>query len=358
MDSVDSDPHGTGESRERLAFLPHPWVLAAAVVLAVVLALIGYYRGSDSSSIAVVRKISFGESRAGVIAADPGTGRIFVAQEDVPIIAVYDGVTYELLATVPSAGYHASIAVDPTTHLVYVTPGFSGAVLVIDGETFSHFELPVPDLVNATGPVAVDPDGHRLYVARNDNGDVGVFDTTTNAFLGSVCPDCCAPYCADATLDPFSNRVYVANAEAGRVIAIDSPSGEIAGTIAMPGPVRLAADPRAGRLYVAQYAIQRIAVIDIVPGSPTEHTVVNTVNLPENPLGLTLDLDRNRIYVANNTAGSVSVVNGSTNQHESVLTTCVAPSWLAALPDLGRVFVACDGGHELVVLEDTAPFTK
>lgn len=358
MESIGSSPNRDDGRRYRRPFLSHPRVLAVAAALAVVLALIGYFRGSERSSIAVVRKISFGESSAGVIAADPGTGRVFVAQEEVPAIAAYDGATYELLATVPSDSYHASIAVDPNTHRVYVTPGFSGVVLVIDGVTFSHFEIPVPDLVNATGPVAVDPDGHRLYVGRNDNGDVAVFDTTTNAYLGGICPGCCTPYCADAEFNSAAHRVYFANVESDQVIAIDSPSGEIAATIAVPGnPHYLAVDPKSGRLYVSPYTAQQLALIDVVPGSPTEHTVVNTVALPQVPFGLAVDPDRNRIYAANSAGGSVSVIDGAEARRESETAICVLPSWTAVLPALGRVFVACVGSHELIVLEDSAPIT-
>jgi len=326
--------------------------LITAGILAVGLALVVFAAGLDEPLV-IVESIPFGESRSGVIAADPAVGRVYVAQEDVPAIAVFDGATLDLLARVPTEGYHSGIAVDSLRHRVYVSQAFSGTVRVIDGSTHNTSDLPVPGLVHTIGHQAVDAKAGRLYVVRSDNFDVAVIDTATESFLGAVCPGCCEPHCSDLKVNPETGRLYAINPKAGRVNVVDTARRRTMAPVPVGDEPSVAAiDPGTGRVYVSRGATNQVAVIDGIAGSPTENTVLADIPLRENPYGLSINPTSHRLYAANTSAGAVSVIDGDANALLATIQVCHGPSLMAMLPDLGRLYVACD--RRLVVLEERA----
>jgi DNA-binding beta-propeller fold protein YncE len=348
-----SGPEPAGRSWRSLLWR-HRRTLVLASVLGVGLAIIGIAR-SNRPSVTVIDTISFGDHRTGAMIADPATQRLYTSDQDVPAIVVFDGATLERLGSIPTMGYHNGTALDPVTNRLYVTQQFGHAVKVIDGDTLTGTDLPVPEAVNALGALAVDPAGHRLFVSRDDNGDVAVFDTTTDAFLGAICPACCTPNCNDAWFDQTSGRLLLLNGQK-REIIVTSGKGDVLKRVGLPaaGPF-MAPNPRTGRLYVSMGPNNGVAVVDVKPGSPTVDTVVGTIALPGDQTDMAVDPDRNRVYVAH-LNGFLSVIDGATDRPVATVPICPAANYLAVLPALGRVFASCTS--EMDVLADRTPPRK
>ncbi|WP_280231232.1 RDD family protein [Nocardia cyriacigeorgica] len=154
-------------------------------------------------------------------ALDPGADTLYVvADKDLTMIDTRTaGITGSL--AIPTYDYPnpLDVAVDPATHLVYVTAygadDSDGRTLsIIDPGTRAVLAAPVAD-GNALD-IAVDPSGHTAYIANYT--DVRVIDTQTRAQIGSI--DLVAGHSAeDIAVDTTSHTVYVADGRSVQVIS-------------------------------------------------------------------------------------------------------------------------------------------
>jgi DNA-binding beta-propeller fold protein YncE len=134
---------------------------------------------------------------------------------------------------------------------------------------------------NAAG-LAVSADGKTLIVANNYNDSISVIDTATKTIR----------YEHDL-------RPYFPNNEGA--------SGVAGGTY--PFAVVLKGN---GTAYVSANRDREVVVVDI--SSPTAGHLINRIKLAGNPLGMTLDAAQKTLYVAQDNADQVAVINTANNQ--------------------------------------------
>ncbi|MBI1918641.1 MAG: hypothetical protein HYS12_28440, partial [Planctomycetes bacterium] len=301
----------------------------------------------------VIDTISFGSSRAGVLATDPVLQRVFVAEEDVPAIAVVDAATDAVLSTVPTRGFHTGMDVDPVTHRVYVAQQFDGKVRVFDGVTASV--LTERDILGGgyIGDLAVNPVARRLYVVRASYNDVAVMDLTTNTFVDTVTiPAPVAHDLLDLAVDSGTNRIYLTN-RSGDLIIIDGASDTVLTTVPL-GAAFVAVDPGNHHLYITNSSFANtVSVVDGTPGSPTEDSVLATIPVGTTPLGVAVNPVTDHIYVANHDSNTVSVIDGATNRVVASVPVSSGPASIGLVPGLSRIYVGSETGHAVTVIEDT-----
>ncbi|MBF6414985.1 protein kinase domain-containing protein [Nocardia cyriacigeorgica] len=154
-------------------------------------------------------------------ALDPGADTLYVvADTDLTMIDTRTAGVIDSLA-IPTYDYPnpLDVAVDPATHLVYVTAygadDSDGRTLsIIDPGTRAVLAAPVAD-GNALD-IAVDPSDHTAYIANYT--DVKVVDTQTRAQIGAI--DLVAGHSAeDIAVDTTSHTVYVADGRSVQVIS-------------------------------------------------------------------------------------------------------------------------------------------
>ena len=131
-------------------------------------------------------------SRLEGVAVNPVTNTIYALNTADATISVIDGRTCNGKDTsgCGQTPAHApvgrerdgSVAVDPTTNLVYVSNGLDGTVSIIDGATCnatdrSHCDRVAPAVAAGPSPngLAVAQAGHTLYVADNGGGPMSFF---------------------------------------------------------------------------------------------------------------------------------------------------------------------------------------
>ncbi|WP_280466675.1 protein kinase domain-containing protein [Nocardia cyriacigeorgica] len=154
-------------------------------------------------------------------AIDPGADTLYVvADKDLTMIDTRTaGITGSL--AIPTYDYPdpLDVAVDPATHLVYVTAygadDSDGRTLsIIDPGTRAVLAAPVAD-GNALD-IALDPVEHIVYIANYS--DVPLIDTRTRARIGSI--ELVAGHSAeDIAVDTTSHTVYVTDGRSVRVIS-------------------------------------------------------------------------------------------------------------------------------------------
>jgi YVTN family beta-propeller protein len=127
------------------------------------------------------------------------------------------------------------VAVDPTTHAVYVT-SYDGLVYVIDESGDSRSGTVTATIQEAqlgdfAFGVAADPSSQRVYVANAQGGTVGVIDESSDTVVSRLDVGALNGPWAVA-FDPVTDRVYVTNSDGNSVWVIRQVSGgSVAGRV-------------------------------------------------------------------------------------------------------------------------------
>jgi YVTN family beta-propeller protein len=175
----------------------------------------------NGSSNAIASWVTLGGAPA-ALAVNPATNKTYVVLAGE--IDVIDGATDSLtkVADVGAAGRNV-LAVNPSTNTIYMANSQSGNLSVIDGETDSI----TATIAVGTTPsgVDVDPQTNFIYVANagnsqsGDPGNVTVIDGTTNATTTLVDPNATNPVAV--AVNSATHKVYVANRGSNNVTVID-----------------------------------------------------------------------------------------------------------------------------------------
>ena len=145
---------------------------------------------------------------------------------------------------------------------------------------------------------------------------------------------------------PTRNEVYVVNTGSGSVSVIDAEANRVAATIPVHRrPYFIDVDPSGARAYVANSGSNDVSVIDLA----ARH-VVATVSAGEGPGEARISPDDRTLVVSNRVSGSVSLIDGRTLRLRIAFPGCPQATDIAILPDASKAFIACSGGHQVMVL--------
>ncbi|MGV6875855.1 YncE family protein [Pseudochelatococcus sp. B33] len=190
------------------------------------------------------------------------------------VLFVIDAKAQKLEKTIPGFGYNVvGIAVDEGNNRLFVS-NMQGQLFVVDTSTLEvlhTFEIEADQLLN----LVYDQAGNRLFGV-----DQGIDrDRWRDLHLG-----------ASYKRRSAGHRVFVLDADSGRTLA-NLPTGEV--------PIGLRHDARRQRLYVTNRGGVRV---DEGKGAVTiydtvGYTLLQTIDLPPHPNGLTLDENGDTLYV-------------------------------------------------------------
>jgi YVTN family beta-propeller protein len=166
-------------------------------------------------------------------------------------------------------------------------------------------------------------------------------------------------------VDPAASAVYVGNWEDGTVSVIDTTTGEVVGEVTVgwpfePGGGRvgflgLAVDPRNGDVYVADDQAGTVSVIE-----RDSRQVVHTITGLDHPHGVAVDASTGEAYVSNVGDGTVSVIDTRTRQVVDTVEGGAGPGGgagtlaeggVAVDPLAGAVYVASLLDNAIVVID-------
>lgn len=318
-----------------------PVVYLAALTVAIAGAVVLTARSTIAQSAArVIATVPVGRAPLGV-GVDSGLRRVFVTNSEDHSVSMLDGSRDAVLDTIPVGRrpfFH--VAVDETSHRVYVANNGEGTLAIIDAvsgglaETVAGLDgapegvglhpgrqrayvtrggrsLSVIDLAQRrllgdidTGTfnhtVAVDPALDRAYVSRSDPDVLTIIDLATESFLADL------PATGHPAVDLQSHRVYLADFRAPRVWVVDGIAGRVIGSIPLGHrPLLLAVDAVRGCLYTTHPADNLVTVVDMVGGR-----VLGTLPVGAEPAGIAADPSTGKVYVANTQGDSVTVIQG------------------------------------------------
>ncbi len=112
------------------------------------------------------------------------------------------------------------------------------------------------------------------------------------------------------------------------------------------GPWGVGANPATNRVYVANQDANTVSVID-----GATDTVIDTVNVGSSPACVGVNPATNRIYVANYLGNSVSVIDGATNAVVKTIPVGSDPNGVAVNPATNRIYVANYNDNNVSVID-------
>jgi YVTN family beta-propeller protein len=206
------------------------------------------------------------------------------------------------------------------------------------------------------------PDTRRLFVLNRGSDTVTVINSQNNTADNCVCPStgCVnqggqAYFCHPAL--PLSTTAVAAlqTAYAGTNTPFSPPNGT-AGMTSVAGPVYAEFNPTTSQLVVADYDGGLISVIDVSLdeyGNDSQ-TFGTTFTIPvgTNPASVTALYDGSRAYTANQTDGTVSIVNLTSHTLEKTLPVNGHPRTVASTQNslFGKVYVASPDSPYLTII--------
>ena len=148
------------------------------------------------------------------------------------------------------------------------------------------------------------------------------------------------------------NEIYAVSAGAGgngSLTIIDAESNRVSATLPLGrAPSAIALGPAGRRLYVTNAAANNVSVVDV-----PNRSVVGVVGAGESPDALAVSPDNKTLVVANSRSGSASVLEldgDALPRLRAAFNGCPGAGRVVILPDSSKAFIACAGGHQVMVL--------
>lgn len=295
------------------------------------------------------------------LAIDPGLHRCYVTSSFANELAIVNTLTNAVVTTITTGQSPRGVAVNPTSHILYVACGGdfstpnSGKVSFIDPTQNppAEFDSIVQD---GTRQIAFNPANSRLYFSTSTNfgstNSVRIVNPTTGLDTSVQ-----TAFVKGIVLDPSgSGKVYALDGgSAVHVIATDNTATSF---------------PAAGALGLAasstSVAIVRFHELDFY--SPAG-ALSGAVQLSAQPVAMAVNPQTNKIYVVSSATNSLFVVDATTQKTLKTLTFDTALGGVAANPVTNRVYllipsdptdgvarlVSIDGSDDHVIYDDAKP---
>ena len=188
------------------------------------------------------------------------------------------------------------------------------------------------------------PDQAFVYVARLDRG-VSVIDTASQTLVQTTTGSASAGAGYGIAISPDGRTVYEAIQNGGsggrvQVFSANVSTGELTATASIPvhSPALLAVSPDGSRLYVPNEYANSVSVID------TEtNAVIDDIPVGSRPVGAAVHPDGSRVYVTNFGSNTISVIDVTTDPAAVATVTGAglqAPRTIAITPDGDHYYVA------------------
>ena len=142
------------------------------------------------------------------------------------------------------------------------------------------------------------------------------------------------------------NEVYVVNTGSNSVSIINAEKNTVAATIPVhQRPYFISVSADGTRAYVANSGSNNVSVLDL-----DKRREFATIGVGEAPGNASITPDGRTLVVSNRLSNSVSVVDAKALRVRSVFPGCPGATDISILPNSQKAFIACSGGHQVMVL--------
>jgi YVTN family beta-propeller protein len=147
-------------------------------------------------------------------------------------------------------------------------------------------------------------------------------------------------------VNPSRNEVYVVNSGSGTVTVINTETNTVAATIPVhQRPYFIDVDPQGDRAFVANSGSNNVSVLDLAL-----RREIGVIGAGEGPGLARITSDGKTVVISNRASGSVSIADARSFKFRSSFDHCPGATDVMLLPDSSKAFVACSGGHQIMVI--------
>ncbi len=314
------------------------------------------------------------------IAVNHETNLIYLVNMDADNVSVVDGAANQLVANVKVGSKPNGIGVNPITNLIYVGDS-NGDISVIDGQTNKVITTiesvlsgltdpsiptprPLPRKLESTPKhpdfIAVNPETNLIYVGSPGTFFMGVIDGVTHTVIDSIAlifefgpGSGVSAIPTGIVVNPVINFIYVSSGfDVTFFFAIDGSSNRIADTDSFEGMSGdIALNVETNRIYVAQTTVNLAGVVD---GSTNNiiATIGKTDPFTKRTPKIGINTSTNHVYVSDPESSKLYVINGFTNEIVNVLMEDAVPSCIAVNSKSNLVYVLDKTSSIVTVIED------
>jgi len=241
---------------------------------------------------------------------DPATGNVLLASTDGTLSILHPG-TGKISDTTgigtSTIDFARGVAVDPANGLIYVTlnslesvstPGFANSLITVLSERTGKILKEIAD-PNESDAVAINPLTHLVYVTNSNPGatfdegsSVWVISERTNHVIDTITEP--SGYPESIAIDPLSGKLFIPNIYDGPLTVINTRTDKVTAEITLGTdvePYPLAVDPANGTVYVDNYGGTQVYVV-----SEKTNKLVGTITVPVTYGGISVDPLRGVAY--------------------------------------------------------------
>ena len=147
-------------------------------------------------------------------------------------------------------------------------------------------------------------------------------------------------------VNPRRNEIYVVNSGSGTVTVIDAETNTVAATIRVQRqPYFIDVDAQGERAYIANSGSNNVSVIDLA-----HRRVIGVIGAGEAPGIARIANNGTTLVISNRASGSVSIADARSFKVRSSFDHCPGATDVMILPDSSKAFIACSGGHQIMVI--------
>jgi len=263
----------------------------SSFVAAVLLVLAAPAGAQEKAPLDLTRSIPLEGSTGKIdhLAADPSTGRIFVAATGSNAVLVVDLAQGKVVRKLEGQAEPQGVAFIADQKRLAVANGKDGSCRIFDSETYK--ELKTFDFKDDGDDLGLDPRTHRLYVAH-EAGGLGIVDLEKLEKVGDLKLDA---HPEAFQLETGGKRIFVNVPDSKEVVVLDREKGNVLAKWPLgklEGNFAMALDEPNHRLIVATRKPSKLVVFDTESGK-----VVAELACSKDTDDLHLDVASHRIYV-------------------------------------------------------------
>jgi YVTN family beta-propeller protein len=200
------------------------------------------------------------------------------------------------------------------------------------------------------------PDSRRLFVLNRGDDTITVINAQNNALDGEFnAQGQCTPFTSQTGSTVTCHPILPLSLNAVQATGVTPPNGTT-GMTKVAGPVFAEYSSVASQLVIANYDGNTVSVIDVSldqygNDSPTFGTTF-TIPVGNNPASVTALVDGSRAYTANQTDGTVSIVNLTSHTFEKTLPVDGHPRTVVSTQNslYGKVYAASPDSPFLTII--------
>jgi DNA-binding beta-propeller fold protein YncE len=227
------------------------------------------------------------------VAIDPTSHLGFVTRSEANTVDVFDPDKMRLIKRIAVADGPDAIIYDPYHKLLYAGNGEAKVATLIDPVTLTN--IGVVSLGGQPEFAAFDPQTHLIYQNLEDDNSVAVVDVASRSVVQRwPLPGCHMP--TGAAIDATQRRLFVVCAKTATFVALDLNTHQIVASLPIGGlPDSVAYDPELRRIYTTGLA----GVMSVIQeDAPNTYRILDTVRLHYGAHTLAIDPATHRVYAA------------------------------------------------------------